>query len=62
LLARAGFDNGLEAYIETNPSQGEFISDRVMATTVEAIIGAVYIDSKQDTAAVERTMAAFGLS
>lgn len=37
------------------------ISDRVMATAVEAIMGAVYIDSKQDTAAVERAMAAFGL-
>ena len=51
-----GVHHGLGQYIQRNPSQGKFISEKLMATTVEAIVGAVYIDSEDDNVAVVRVM------
>ncbi|KAL4736118.1 ribonuclease III [Aspergillus similis] len=61
-LAECGFTAGLDAYIWNNPSQGNKISDNLMATTVEAILGAVFLDNDQDLAAVQTVMAMFGLT
>ncbi|KAH8693223.1 putative RNAse III [Talaromyces proteolyticus] len=61
-LAEAGFRNGLDGFIYVNPAQGGHVSDGVMATAVEAIFGAVYIDSGRDITPVERAIAAFQLA
>ncbi|OOO05960.1 ribonuclease III [Aspergillus oryzae] len=61
-LARTGFQKGLDRYIYVNPSQGGIVSDKVMATTVEAILGAVYIDSGEDIPAVRSVVAKLGLA
>lgn len=42
-LARIGFENGLNGCINLNPGTWE-VSDAMMATTVEAILGAVHLD------------------
>ncbi|CEL09809.1 hypothetical protein ASPCAL12938 [Aspergillus calidoustus] len=59
-LTDRGFELGIDRYIQNNPSQGT-ISRGVMATTVEAIIGAVYLDKNGELAAVGQIIAAFGL-
>lgn len=61
-LAERGFFQGLERLIFTNRSQGNFVSNGDMSDTVEAILGAVWMDSSEDIAAVHRVMQAFGLS
>ena len=38
------------------------ISDKTLATTIEAILGAVYLDTAKDIEAVSRSMAMLGLS
>lgn len=50
----------LQNFIVNNPSQGEFVSSGTMATTVEAILGAVYLDG--GLSAVEQVMARLGLA
>lgn len=43
------FDNlGLDAFIQLNPSAQGVIPERLKATTIEAIIGAVYLDCNKD--------------
>lgn len=44
-LAQIGFSLGIDAYIQLNPSSQGVVNERLMATTMEAIIGAVYLDS-----------------
>ncbi|KAJ0415780.1 ribonuclease III domain-containing protein [Aspergillus carlsbadensis] len=61
-LAARGFDLGIDGYIQNNPSQRGIISDGMMATTMEAIIGAVFLDKNRELAAVEPIIAAFGLT
>ena len=43
-LDRAGRLYGLDAFVCRNPSQGAYVSPITMAATVEAILGAVYLD------------------
>jgi ribonuclease-3 len=38
------------------------ISDKTLATTIEAILGAVYLDTAKDVEAVSCAMALLGLS
>jgi dsRNA-specific ribonuclease len=38
------------------------VSDKTLATTIEAILGAIYLDTAKDTEAVERTMTLLGLT
>ncbi|CAG7955723.1 unnamed protein product [Penicillium salamii] len=47
-LSEIGFNLGLDAYLRLNPSAQGVVPGRLMATTVEAIIGAVYLDSNKD--------------
>ncbi|KAJ5263819.1 hypothetical protein N7478_011424 [Penicillium angulare] len=47
-LARIGFSLGLSAFIQLSPSAQGVVPERLMATTIEAIIGAVYLDSGRD--------------
>ncbi|CAG8926855.1 unnamed protein product [Penicillium salamii] len=46
-LTQVGDQLGLKPYIQPNPAQG-FVPDSVVATTVQAIIGAVFLDSNED--------------
>ncbi|KAL2827878.1 ribonuclease III domain-containing protein [Aspergillus pseudoustus] len=61
-LTKRGFDLGLDAYIWNNPSQGNVISDGLMATTVEAIIGAAFLANGQALATTTPVITAFGLT
>ncbi|KAB8078419.1 ribonuclease III domain-containing protein [Aspergillus leporis] len=60
-LAETGFKQGLDRLLYVNPSQGRLVSPKVMATAVEAILGAVYIDSGEDTLVLRSVMAALDL-
>lgn len=59
-LAGRGFRHGLDECIIKNPGHSGRISDRMMATAVEAIIGAVYKDSGLDFGAVRAVMDKLG--
>ncbi|KAJ5523801.1 hypothetical protein N7494_010451 [Penicillium frequentans] len=62
-LYRKGLALGLDPYIVKNPSQRNEVAGRiVMATTMEAILGAVYYDSNKNIDACERVMSVLGLS
>lgn len=43
-LDRIGRQRGLERFVNCNPSQSQVVPLATMATTVEAILGAVYLD------------------
>ncbi|KAF7525649.1 hypothetical protein PCG10_004640 [Penicillium crustosum] len=60
-LAKQGFVLGIDRFIVKNPSQIE-IMPKVMATTMEAIVGAVYIDCNEQIQPCEDVMTALGLS
>lgn len=47
-LAQIGFSLGLDVYIQLNPSAQGVVPGRLMATTIEAIIGAVYLDCNKN--------------
>lgn len=61
-LAQRGFTIGLAECIYKNQSQGNRIYPGPMASTVEAIIGAVFNDSGENLTAVEGVMEALGIS
>lgn len=50
---------GLDAFINQNTSQLGLISPNTTSATVEAVLGAVYLDSSMDT--VKRVMTTLGL-
>lgn len=60
-LAKQGFVLGIDKFIVKNPSQFE-IMPSVMATTMEAIVGAVYLDCNQQIQPCADVMTALGLS
>jgi len=47
-LAQIGFTLGLDVYIQLNPSAQGVVPGRLMATTIEAIIGAIYLDCNKN--------------
>lgn len=58
-LDRVGRLHGLDVFVCRNPAQGDYVSPATMTTTVEAILGAVYLDS--DIGNVSRVMQTLGL-
>ena len=60
-LANIGQHLGLTRYIGKNKAQGQMISTRVMSATVEAIIGAVFLDCNYDIPAVRQVMETIGI-
>ena len=60
-LAMIGRIHGLDGFVNNNPAQGNAVSDRTMAQTVEAILGAVWLDSK-NLATVRGVMETMGLA
>lgn len=61
-LATVGFNVGLDAHIMVNPGQLGAVSRKTMATTVEAVIGAIYLDSGKDIEAAKDAMVCIGLN
>jgi ribonuclease-3 len=51
----------LDKFVETNPAQKGKVSKGTRATTVEAIIGAVWVDSGKNASQVNRVMENMGL-
>lgn len=60
-LAKAGFLKGLDRFIHLNPSARGHVTDNLMATTVEAVIGAVYLDSGYDIAVARKVIIRLGI-
>ena len=58
-LDRVGRVHGLDAFICRNPAQTGYISPITMTATVEAILGAVYLDGGIDH--VSQVMQTLGL-
>jgi len=52
----------MEACVLTNPGHRGPVSQATLSTTVEAIIGAVYLDSEKNLDAVRTFMEALGLT
>ena len=52
----------LDALVNNNRSQGNVISAITMTATVEAILGAVFLDAGQDLEAVKSVMTRFNLA
>jgi len=62
-LYNQGLALGLDPFIVKNPGQWGTVAGRIsMATTMEAIFGAVWYDSNRNRGACERVIAALGLS
>lgn len=60
-LAQIGFAKAIDKFIHLNPSLQGVVGKKLMATTMEAILGAVYLDSR-DIAAVLRVVVRLGLA
>ncbi|KAI9739551.1 MAG: hypothetical protein M1834_006267 [Cirrosporium novae-zelandiae] len=43
-LNLVGRNKGLDSFVQGNPSQGRVVAPRTMADTIEAVLGAVYLD------------------
>jgi ribonuclease-3 len=61
-LAQRGFSNGLAECVYANRSQGNTIYPGPMASTVEAIVGAVSHDSEEKMPVVKGVMETLGVS
>ncbi len=60
-LSKVGRNLGLETCIQNSLTNVEGISPYMMATAVEAIVGAVYLDSEKDLKVVERSLLKIGI-
>ncbi|OJJ68385.1 hypothetical protein ASPBRDRAFT_198822 [Aspergillus brasiliensis CBS 101740] len=60
-LTAVGFNLGLDAFVIVNPAQGRVVSTGVMAETIQALIGAVFIDSGHSVETVRPLVAKLGL-
>ncbi|GAB1734926.1 hypothetical protein NU219Hw_g5t1 [Hortaea werneckii] len=61
-LAAAARLHGIEACVLTHPGHRGPVSQATLSTTIEAIIGAVYLDSEKDMDAVRALMEAMDLT
>jgi hypothetical protein len=59
-LADRGFSHDLDAFVIKNAGHVGRISNRMMATTVEALVGAVFKDNDLDLEAVRAVMDSLG--
>jgi ribonuclease-3 len=60
-LKRLGESLGLNAYFRLNPASQGVVPRSMMATTMEAIIGAVYLDSGKDMATTRALVNRLGI-
>ncbi|CRG92727.1 hypothetical protein PISL3812_09793 [Talaromyces islandicus] len=61
-LAQRGFSTGLAECVFANRAQGNTIYPGPMASTMEAIVAAVFNDSEEETPVVKGVMEALGVS
>ena len=61
-LASVGVDNGLDHCIHKNRASGNHVSHGTMAQTVEAVLGAVWLDSNESLPRVRAVMVTLGLA
>lgn len=61
-LAIIARDAGINQHVILHPGHLGKVSDRTLATTVEAILGAIYLDTAKDLEAVSRAMFRLRLS
>lgn len=61
-LAKVAREVGLDDHVILNPGHIGAVSDKTLATTVEAILGAVYLDSDKDMDAVKTAMSQLELT
>lgn len=61
-LGKLGKDIGVDNLVYKNPSQRGDVSGKSRASTVEALLGAVFLDSGKSTDAVRGAMAELGLA
>ncbi len=61
-LSAQGLESSLDGFIEKHPAQKGYITEGVRASTVEAILGAVWIDSDMDMRAVDRVRKNLGIN
>lgn len=60
-LGQIGFARGINSFILLNPSLRGTVQPSLMATTVEAILGAVYLDSHNDIETIRQVVVHLGL-
>ncbi|GKZ25750.1 hypothetical protein AbraIFM66951_002405 [Aspergillus brasiliensis] len=60
-ITQAGRNLGLDKLVVVSPAQAGMVSDKVMASAVEAIIGAVYMDSNGSIESVRPVLTTLGL-
>lgn len=60
-LSSQGLKSNLDGFIEKHPAQKGHITEGVRASTVEAILGAVWVDSDMDMRAVDRVRKNLGV-
>lgn len=60
-LAKIGLEKGLDRFINMNPGHCGPVSKNMVANAVEAIVGAVYLDSQRSDAAVRGVLRQLGL-
>ncbi|KAK2810356.1 hypothetical protein FQN50_003087 [Emmonsiellopsis sp. PD_5] len=61
-LSARGFKHGLDKHLILNPSQRGIVAPSVMATSVEAILGAVFLDSGYDYLVFDRVRKSLGIT
>lgn len=60
-LDRVGRQNNLEAIVNRNPSQPGTIAANTLTATLEALLGAIYLDSGRTTTRARLMMEELGL-
>ncbi|KAL1953358.1 hypothetical protein VTO42DRAFT_2979 [Malbranchea cinnamomea] len=61
-VALVGYQHNLNQFIYPNPSQGRTISNSTMASTVQALLGAAFLDGGRNIDTVQQVMQTLGLS
>ena len=61
-LAHVGRQHGLDGCVHNHPAAGNMVSNGTMAQTVEALIGAVWLDSNTSLIMVNAVMSTLGLA
>ena len=61
-LAQIGYNLGLDAVVNTNPSNPVQISQNIMSATVEALVAAVWLDNGRDIEGVKVFLEHLGIS
>jgi ribonuclease-3 len=61
-LATIARNAGIDQHVILHPGHVGKVSDKTLATTVEALLGAIYLDTAKDMEAVSRAMFRLRLS